>query len=211
MSETSEYPTSVELLAAVLDALPVGVWIMDREGRITHGNPAGRRIWGGARYVGPEQFGDYKGWWTDTGKRIEPNEWAAARAVQKGETSLDEVIDIECFDGSRKTILNSALPVRGPDGSIVGAIIVNQDISLRRKAELERERLLKRLQDAQEQVHTLAGLLPICAGCKRIRDEKNEWQSVESYIADRSTATFSHGLCPECSQRLYPHLLQGPR
>ena len=211
MSETSEYPTSVELLAAVLDALPVGVWIMDREGRITHGNPAGRRIWGGARYVGPEQFGDYKGWWTDTGKRIEPNEWAAARAVQKGEPSLDEVIDIECFDGSRKTILNSALPVRGPDGSIVGAIIVNQDISLRRKAELERERLLKRLQDAQEQVHTLAGLLPICAGCKRIRDEKNEWQSVESYIADRSTATFSHGLCPECSQRLYPHLLQGPR
>lgn len=211
MSETSEYPTSVELLAAVLDALPVGVWIMDREGRITHGNPAGRRIWGGARYVGPEQFGDYKGWWTDTGKRIEPNEWAAARAVQKGETSLDEVIDIECFNGSRKTILNSALPVRGPDGSIVGAIIVNQDISLRRKAELERERLLKRLQDAQEQVHTLAGLLPICAGCKRIRDEKNEWQSVESYIADRSTATFSHGLCPECSQRLYPHLLQGPR
>jgi PAS domain S-box-containing protein len=199
------------MLAAVLDALPVGVWIMDREGRITHGNPAGRRIWGGARYVGPEQFGEYRGWWTHTGKRIEPNEWAAARAIQKGETSLDEVIDIECFDGSRKTILNSALPVRGPDGSIVGAIIVNQDISLRRKAELERERLLKRLQDALEQVHTLAGLLPICAGCKRIRDEKNEWQSVESYIADRSTATFSHGLCPECSQRLYPHPLQGAR
>lgn len=211
MSETPEYPTSVDMLAAVLDALPVGVWIMDREGRITHGNPAGRRIWGGARYVGPEQFGEYRGWWTDTGKRIEPNEWAAARAIQKGETSLDEVIDIECFDGSRKTILNSALPVRGTDGRIVGAIIVNQDISLRRKAELEREGLLNRLQDALKQVHTLAGLLPICAGCKRIRDEKNEWQSVESYIADRSTATFSHGLCPECSQRLYPHPLQGAR
>jgi PAS domain-containing protein len=145
MSETSEYPTSVDMLAAVLDALPVGVWIMDREGRITHGNPAGRRIWGGARYVGPEQFGEYRGWWTDTGKRIEPNEWAAARAIQKGETSLDEVIDIECFDGSRKTILNSALPVRGTDGRIVGAIIVNQDISLRRKAELEREGILRRL------------------------------------------------------------------
>lgn len=211
MAESSAGSTSVDILAAVLDALPVGVWIMDQDGRITHGNPAGRRIWAGARYVAPEQFGEYKGWWADTGERIAPSEWAAARAIQKGETSLDEVIDIECFDGSRKTILNSALPVRGPDGSILGAIIVNQDITDRRRAESERERLLKRLQDALEQVHTLAGLLPICAGCKQIRDESNRWQSIESYITARSTATFSHGLCPECSQRLYPDLLSKER
>ena len=130
--------------------------------RITHGNPAGQRIWAGARYVGPEEFGEYKGWWADSGKPIAPNEWAAARAIQKGETSLDEMIEIECFDGSRKTILNSALPVRGADGTVLGAIIVNQDISDRRRAERERESLLHRLQAALEQVHTLAGLLPIC-------------------------------------------------
>ena len=178
---------------------------MDRKGRITHGNPAGLRIWGGARYVGPDRFGEYKGWWSDTGKSIEPHEWAAARAIQQGETSLDELIDIECFDGTRKTILNSAVPIRGRDGSITGAIIVNQDISDRRRIELEREGLLQRLRAALEQVHTLTGLLPICAGCKKIRDEKNHWLSIESYIPDRSSATFSHGLCPECLERWYPN------
>lgn len=209
MSQSTEFHQSADLLAAVLDALPVGVWIMDREGRITHGNPAGLRIWAGARYVGPDQFGEYKGWWTDTGKAIEPHEWAAARAIQRGETSLDEMIDIECFDGTRKTILNSALPIRGRDGSVTGAIIVNQDISDRRRIELEREGLLQRLQAAVEQVHTLTGLLPICAGCKRIRDEQSHWHSIETYITEHSSATFSHGLCPECLDRLYPNLASG--
>ena len=119
------------LLEQVLDTLPVGVWIMDRAGRIVYGNPAGRRIWGGARYVGIEQFGQYKGWWRSTGKRIEPEEWAAARAIQKGEASLGEEIEIECFDGSRKIILNSAVPIRDPSGAVIGGIIVNVDISER--------------------------------------------------------------------------------
>jgi PAS domain-containing protein len=206
VTHLTENRQSADILAAVLQALPIGVWIMDRSGRITHGNPAGLRIWAGARYVGPEQFGEYKGWWADSGKPVAPNEWAAARAIQKGETSLDEMIEIECFDGTRKTILNSALPVRGADGTVLGAIIVNQDISDRRRAERERESLLHRLQAALEQVHTLAGLLPICSGCKKIRDEAQRWHSIESYIAARSTATFSHGLCPECAERLYPHL-----
>jgi hypothetical protein len=205
MFQSAESYESPDLLAAVLDALPVGVWIMDRKGRITHGNPAGLQIWAGARYVGPDQFGEYKGWWTDTGERIEPHEWAAARAIERGETSLDEVIDIECFDGTRKTILNSALPIRGRDGSITGAIIVNQDISGRRRIELEREGLLQRLQAALEQVQTLTGLLPICAKCKKIRDEQSQWHSIESYITEHSAATFSHGLCPECLERYYPN------
>jgi hypothetical protein len=200
MADTS----SIDLLSLVLETLPVGVWIMDPTGRITHGNPAGRRIWGGARYVGPEQFGEYKGWWADTGARIAPEEWAAARAIQKGETSIDEVIDIECFDGTRKTILNSALPLRGDDGTILGAIIINQDISDRRRGELERDRLLAHLQEALGQVHTLSGLLPICAGCKKIRDDAGQWQSIESYVGSRSTVEFSHGFCPDCVERLYP-------
>jgi hypothetical protein len=193
-----------DLLALVLEALPVGVWIMDRTGQITHGNPAGRAIWAGARYVGPEQFGEYKGWWAETGQPIGAADWAAARAISRGETSVDEVIDIECFDGSRKTILNSALPLRDEAGTIVGAIIINQDISDRRRRDVERDRLVGQLQHALAQVQTLSGLLPICAGCKKIRDEAGEWQSIESYISSRSTARFSHGLCPSCVARLYP-------
>jgi hypothetical protein len=208
MDEKESTAASVEipldLLPQVLEAIPVGVWIMDRTGCITHGNPASRRIWGGARYVGPGNFGEYKGWWADTGRRIAADEWAAARAIIKGETSLDEVIDIECFDGSRKTILNSAVPLLDPSGDIIGAIIINQDITDRRRSELERDRLMKQLEAAIAQVHTLSGLLPICAGCKKIRDETGRWLSMEAYVEGHSTVQFSHGICPDCKAYLYP-------
>jgi len=125
----------VDDLHEVLDIMPVGVWLMDAQGRIVYGNPAGLEMWGGTRHVGSEQFGEYKGWWVANGRRIEPHEWAAARAIRNGETSVNEEIEIECFDGARKIILNSAMPMRRPDGSILGAIIVNHDITDRKRAE----------------------------------------------------------------------------
>ncbi len=133
---------SEKILRSVLESLPVGVWITDADGRIVHGNAAGIRIWGGARFVGPSQFGEYKGWWLNTGKRIGAGEWAAARAIQKGETVIDEEVEIECFDGTRKIILNSAVPFFDDEQRIAGAIIVNQDITARKHAEGERESML---------------------------------------------------------------------
>lgn len=64
----------------------------------------------------------------------------------------------------------------------------------------------KRLQEAMARIKTLNGLLPICAHCKKIRDDKGYWQQVESYICDHSDAEFSHGICPECSAKYYPAL-----
>ncbi len=124
-----------ELLRDVLELLPVGVWITDQNGVIIQGNPAGHQIWGGSRYVGIEQYGEYKGRWLDTGKRVEPEEWAAARAIMKGETSLNEEIEIECFDGTRKIILNSAIPLRNEKNEIIGSIIINDDITERKRTE----------------------------------------------------------------------------
>ena len=118
-------------LRRVLEALPVGVWVMDAAGTIVHGNPAGHRIWSGARYVGPEEFGQYKGWWLQTGEQIAAEDWAGARAIRKGETSVNEEIVIEAFDGTRKIILNSAIPLRDAANQVTGAIIVNQDITTR--------------------------------------------------------------------------------
>ncbi|MGH7471157.1 MAG: response regulator [Longimicrobiales bacterium] len=66
---------------------------------------------------------------------------------------------------------------------------------------------ISELQHALAQVHTLQGLIPICAYCKRVRNEREYWERVESYIAARSDARFSHGVCPECSQRLNPDFL----
>jgi PAS domain S-box-containing protein len=124
-----------ELLRNVLELLPVGIWIIDKNGVIIQGNPAGHQMWAGSRYVGIEQYGEYKGWWLDTGRRIEPEEWAAARAVKKGETSLNEEIEIECFDGTHKIILNSAVPLQNDRKEFVGAFIINQDITERKRTE----------------------------------------------------------------------------
>jgi PAS domain S-box-containing protein len=117
------------LLQGIFDILPVGVWIADAGGRIVANNPAGERIWRGARYVPIAQFGQYKGWWLDSGKPIAAEEWALARALTKGETSTGELVRIQCFDGSRKVIINSAAPLRDEKGAITGAIVVNEDIT----------------------------------------------------------------------------------
>jgi PAS domain S-box-containing protein len=123
------------LVRTVLDTLPVGVWVADAKGTILMGNPAGERIWAGVRYVGTEQYSEYKAWWSDTGKRIEAGEWAVARAIKTGETFIDEEIDIECFDGKHKTILNSAAPLRDGARRVIGAVCVNQDITERKRSE----------------------------------------------------------------------------
>lgn len=65
---------------------------------------------------------------------------------------------------------------------------------------------IKALQKALDEVKTLGGLLPICASCKKIRDDKGYWQQIEVFIRDRSDAEFSHGICPECTEKLYPDL-----
>jgi hypothetical protein len=74
----------------------------------------------------------------------------------------------------------------------------------RRQAETQREHLIKELQDAASRIKVLSGLLPICASCKKIRDDKGYWNDLETYIADHSEADFSHGICQDCARRLYP-------
>lgn len=124
-----EFAVDGSLLQQVLDALPIGVWIANPEGLLVANNPAGRNIWAGERWLKPDQYGEYKATWSATGKPLEPAEWGLARAVATGEISHNEMVDIECFDGSRKTILNSAMPIRDASGQIRAAVCVNQDIT----------------------------------------------------------------------------------
>jgi hypothetical protein len=77
-----------------------------------------------------------------------------------------------------------------------------RDITERRKVEEERELLVERLRDALAKVKTLSGLLPICAWCKKIRDDKGYWTRLEEYIAGHSDADFTHGICPDCAAKV---------
>jgi len=80
------------------------------------------------------------------------------------------------------------------------------DITQRNRAEEERNKLISELQTALKEIKTLRGILPICSGCKKIRDDQGYWNLIEDYIHEHSEAELSHGLCPDCTQKLYPEL-----
>ena len=102
------------------------------------------------------------------------------------------------------TYIISARPFRDADGNLLGIVESFQNISDRIKAENAKAELIDGLQEALDKVNLLGGLLPICASCKKIRDDKGYWNQIETYIRNHSEAEFSHGICPDCAKKLYP-------
>jgi signal transduction histidine kinase len=137
---------SQQLLHMVLTTLPVGVVVTDRTAGVILANPAFKHIWGDIIVGGSERWAQSKGFWHDSGKRIDPESWASARALSQGQTSLNELIDIETFDGQQKTIQNSAAPIHNAEGLIVGAVIVNEDVTERVHAQKALRESADRLQ-----------------------------------------------------------------
>ncbi len=123
------------LLHLVIDNLPVGIIIASKEGKIVRVNREADLIWGTAPHLDKTQFGEYKGWWPHNGQRLKSEEWAIFRALEKGEASFREEIHIESFEGTPKTILNTALPIHDSHQQITGALVVIEDITYRKKAE----------------------------------------------------------------------------
>ena len=78
----------------------------------------------------------------------------------------------------------------------------------RKRAEFEKDKLITELKDALYKVKTLSGLLPICAACKKIRDDNGYWNQIEAYIQTHSDAEFSHSICPNCAKKLYPNIYE---
>jgi len=87
---------------------------------------------------------------------------------------------------------------------LCGRIFHFRDVTDKRLAEMHLEKTVVDLRRALTEVRTLSGLLPICSSCKKIRDDTGYWKDVETYISQHSTAEFSHGICPDCMQKLYP-------
>lgn len=131
----AELRQSQRLLQLVLATLPVGVAVTNQAGDIVLTNAASKRIWGGTIVSGDQRWAHSKAYWHDSGEMITPAEWASARALSEGQISLNELIDIETYNGKRKIMENSAAPIRNEDGLIVGAVIVNQDVTDRVRAE----------------------------------------------------------------------------
>lgn len=129
LQETEEFLKSHAQIKMLLEAIPIGIIIADADGRIYERNEEADRIWGGVRTFETE----HKGCWGGSGEPIESHGWPMTRALEKGEISKDKIIDIEAFDGIRRTIIDSAFPIRNMAGHIVGAIDILQDVTSRRR------------------------------------------------------------------------------
>lgn len=114
-------------------------------------------------------------------------------------------------DGTIRCLLSRTAAQRDRRGRVVRLAGTVQDITVRRHMEDElkrsvaaQQRAVTDLQNALTEVQTLRGLVPVCANCKRIRNPEGDWKALDQYVRERGDARFSHGLCPDCLQRLYP-------
>jgi PAS domain S-box-containing protein len=124
------------------------------------------------------------------------------QALEDGQTG---VVD-HGFPAIPGRFTSTVSPFVDDGGRVVGAVVLSRDVTARKEAEAERERLIGELSRALMEVKRLSGLLPICSSCKKIRDDTGYWEQIEQYFQDRTDVLFSHGICPDCAERLYPRL-----
>lgn len=128
----------------------------------------------------------------------------AAAMLKEYGTLQDLEMPVMAKDGTLHTGLFSGSIIKSQGREFMLTVMI--DISRQKQAERDREQTIVELRSALEQIKTLQGILPMCASCKKIRDDKGYWEQVEAYISRHTDAQFSHGICPECKERLYPGL-----
>ena len=186
---------AMQFLAAIVESSEDAIYGKNLDSLIVSWNPAAERLFG---YSAEEIIG-------------------RSTAVLFPHDRRDEMLDIlagirrgDVFGGWETARVHkngkiipvsvTVSPVRNGPGEIIGASTIARDISKQRQAEFERQQLIQNLMAASQQVRTLTGLLPICATCKRIRDDQGYWQQVEAYISKHSEITFTHSICPDCAE-----------
>jgi len=173
---------ALDFLQTILNAIPTGIFISDVYGQITAKSAMTDRIWGGDAPLskGIDEYSQYKAWWADTGQAVQPKEYALTRALLHGIETLDNVMDIERFDGTQGTVINSASPIRDKEGMVIGGVSIYQDVTEQRN----RERELRRIKDNLEEFveHKLAELVQFQNSLDNIPDAfsafDKEWRIV---------------------------------
>jgi PAS domain S-box-containing protein len=191
--------TALALLAAIVESSEDAIIGTGLDGTVLSWNYGAERMYGytAAEVKGrsistltpsaePDEF-------LDVYEQIERGKWIARYQtvrVRKDGTAIDVALTLS--------------PIKDAAGKVVGVSAIEHDISATKREDEQRLRLIQELTDALARIKTLRGLLPICASCKKIRDDQGYWQKVESYLAEHTNAEFTHGLCPECLGELYP-------
>jgi PAS domain S-box-containing protein len=189
-----------EELQIIMDSSPVMIFYKNNENRFIRVNNALAAATGLPKEAmegktGFELFPNLaKSYWRDD-----------KEVIESGKPKIGIIEPIEAATGTR-WVRTDKIPFRDNQGRIVGIIGFAVDITERKRMEEALEEERRRLQQALDEVRTLRGIVPICAKCKKIRDDKGFWNQVERYVGDHTEARFSHGICPDCAKELYPGL-----
>lgn len=191
---------TIDTLSIVIDAFNSsinGLIVTDLSGIIRYANPAFRRIF---EYSSDEVVGKNA---TDLFNTNEVRSFSDVIEIINTSQKLSHEFIVERKNGGNIFVEVSAASVTSAVGNTVGRMASFIDITKRKEIENDREQLIKKLQHALDTIKVLRGIIPICASCKKIRDDQGYWNHLETYLKKNSEAVFSHGICPECSENLY--------
>jgi PAS domain S-box-containing protein len=196
--------TGERKLRNITSHLAEGIYVLDQQGKITFMNPEAERLLGRTREELNEKGAHNLVHYRKVDGTLLPLEACELHNVVmsgKNYTSVDEVFVRK--DGTMLPVAVVTSPI-WEEGKVVSAVTAFRDISRQKELEQERSQLILAYEDALNNIKTLKGLVPICASCKKIRDDKGFWNHVEVFIQQRTNAEFSHGICPDCAKKLYP-------
>jgi PAS domain S-box-containing protein len=197
----NELEQSEQRYRSLAEVSPAGIWQTDETGDNTFVSHRWVEITG----ISKEKAAG-RGW----AQRIHPDDKEKIRSGWYRHASSRQPYRSEFRfirpDGSTVWVLCMARPQRDEKGEVIGWIGNITDITKLKESEAENESLIRSLRTALAQIKTLNQLLPICASCKKIRDDKGYWNQIETYISEHSQAQFSHSICPDCTKELYPDL-----
>jgi len=169
------------------------VWTRDLNLKITFVSPSIKNLLG---YTNDEYIKiDWKDSLTKNSQKTVTTAFEKELAVKKNDTKSNRFKTIETEmihkNGSLIWVETKVTFLRNTKSETIETLSVSRDIT------------------EKKQLKVLSGLLPICANCKNVRDDRGGWHQIESYIKDRSKCTFTHGICPDCAEKLYPEFYHG--
>ena len=166
---------------------PANIVVVDQAGRVVKSNAAKKKAGGRLPNIGDIMYKDYA-----SHHQIDMH----TRLMEAMATGTILRFPEQVYEEKVLSITIAPFPK--------GAIILSEDITEQKNAEQDRIKLIDDLKRALDEVETLRGLLPICASCKKIRDDKGYWNHIEVYISNHSNVDFTHTLCPDCVRHFYP-------
>ncbi len=172
------------LLENIFSIIPVGMCIMASDGRLIDNNKKFEEIWAGSEYRNISDHKKYRAWDNSTGREISEKDWASYKALKHKETTLGEILKIECFDGTKKVIINSAIPLIIED-KVVSAVIIVEDITKLAETENELKKLLSEKEVlVKESNHRIKNNLQLMSSLLNLQAANSEDMYVKRVLGD---------------------------